>query len=677
MNSIKSAFFKQTSVPIDEELLDLKEELSKHHQLYEDNQTLINKMPEKEKTPISPLITQLKRSFFNQNPKNQETHRVKFIGNLIKNMTYYNNFEAFLDDFYGKREKLLFANKDPNEIRIFIQQKLVKKLEKHENFLWKLEFPPEKSDFIDVLRENLEELRGLIDKMESVTFLEKRQEDELVTEKHLYENFKQQMQDNFHFLTEKKLREIINGFADNQKAGQKLKIFRKIAERLPEDLHFSMLLCSEEEISKEKNRLFSEKTAKIPIKLEEITKKLVNLAKENGINDDISIDNGAFLLFNVEKFFKKTFIEQAKFLDFSQFHYDFQQKSSVNSLYTLIPWDLKLQDSNDFFYDKMRKNEEIYQEKRLLEFNDSLVGSWMNSLMVNEELEVNLFIEKKCREYYEQHNKELYLPEIYFEFFKGFLRLSLINSRKSLINIFSYLNFFREIEKKTKNIVEIELKKRGSKEDHSIFIEKPEKHKENPYFPSEIYEFDDNEFLTIKNTEKSEKKLINDITIKDFHEEMDYLKHVSSMYIYFKQARIPVKNTFEVTDPLKFDDIDRQELTDLILTSESRFLLEKTRLLRKYQEILSQIPSFSLLKKIADISMELIRKKPRFSLFSDSIFQSFSTELSNLETMNELLGNIVNYQKKVEEKIWNSYSENLLYEILSNQTKNKNLYFFQ
>ena len=101
--------------------------------------------------------------------------------------------------------------------------------------------------------------------MESVTFLEKRQEDELVTEKHLYENFKQQMQDNFHFLTEKKLREIINGFADNQKAGQKLKIFRKIAERLPEDLHFSMLLCSEEEISKEKNRLFSEKTAKIPI----------------------------------------------------------------------------------------------------------------------------------------------------------------------------------------------------------------------------------------------------------------------------------------------------------------------------------------------------------------------------------------------------------------------------
>lgn len=647
MFSSKSLFLKQSAPSLDEELLDLKEELSKLHQLYEDNLSLINKMPENEKSPILPFLTRHKRDFFNHNPKNQETLRVKFLGNLLKNMVYYNNFEAYLDDFSAKKEKLLFSNKDPDEIRGFLQERMKRKLSVHEDFLRKLlVFGRDSAKSLTDLQENIAELKDLIEKMEQVTFLEKRNEDELITEKHLYENFKQQMQDNFSFLSESTLKEIIEDFADYKVITLKTSVFKSVLDQLPSHLHFLVMAGGEELLQKEKRRVFYEKSVKIPEKLDEVTKKLVNLARENGINADVSVDNGAFLLFKVEEFFKQTYKDQSQLLNFLHFRYDNHENFLANvQEFTLIPWE-----NDDFslpFSVLSKENPESqYFLKRIEEFKDSLVSSWLNTLLINEENEVNIFIEKKCREYYEQHKKELYLPEIYFEFYKAFLKLSLVSSRGHLIKILSYLNYFREFES------EFRILWRFSLETNENI---PVLQRKFAEFGEKVAEFDENDVLIVR---KNNKKMLYDVSLHDFQQEVHYISGLASFYIQFKQPKVPLSASVSLNiESPAFDNIDRQELTDEILRLHMRFLLEKVKLLRKYKELSLSVTKDKILKGFWEISLNLITSKPRFPLFNEQIMNTYAIELSSLETYHELLISLVSFHEQQQKILFDFYRD--------------------
>ena len=102
---------------------------------------------------------------------------------------------------------------------------------------------------------------------------------------------------------------------------------------------------------------------------------------------------------------------------------------------------------------------------------------------------------------------------------------------------------------------------------------------------------------------------------------MEYIKQICSFHTYFKQARIPINSTnLNISHQLVFDSIDRQELIDQILVSETRFLLEKVKLLKKYQEVIVQIPRIERIRGLSSLSIELIEKKPRFNMFSDTNF---------------------------------------------------------
>ena len=257
----KSVFFRSSPASMDEEMIDLNEELGKQHQLHEDCLVLLSKSPEK-----PDIYHQDRKNYFCNTPKNQESLRVKFIGNMLKNLSYYNNLETHLDDFSERRERLLYANKDPNEIRLFLQKKLSKKVFHQSTLLSRLpHLLPYSSESPDLSREikldlstaslrirpsissnreekllsiakALEEDRSLIAHMEAVTFVEKRNEDELITEKHLYENFKQQLQDNFGFMGEQALGGLVDDLATLVHVRQHVQTLKVVAVKLPVEL---------------------------------------------------------------------------------------------------------------------------------------------------------------------------------------------------------------------------------------------------------------------------------------------------------------------------------------------------------------------------------------------------------------------------------------------------------
>ena len=271
----KSVFFRSSPASMDEEMIDLNEELGKQHQLHEDGLVLLAKSPEKRD-----IYDKDRRHYFCNTPKNQESLRVKFIGNMLKNLSYYNNLETYLDDFSERREKLLYANKDPNEIRLFLQKKLTKKVLHQSSLLSRLpHLLPSISDSPDLSREikldlstgslrlrpslssnreeklqsiakALEEDKSLIAHMEAVTFVEKRNEDELITEKHLYENFKQQLQDNFGFLGEQALGGVVDDLATLVHVRQHVQALKVVAVKLPVELCWDYAVMGEKEFFK-------------------------------------------------------------------------------------------------------------------------------------------------------------------------------------------------------------------------------------------------------------------------------------------------------------------------------------------------------------------------------------------------------------------------------------------
>ena len=696
----KSVFFKSNTASFDEELLDLKDELSKQHQLYEDNLSLLQKIPDKPN--IEKQLLSDKRNYYNNTPKNQETLRVKFIGNMLKNLTYYNNFETFLDDFYERKEKLLFANKDPNEIRQFLQKKLTKKVEIDEIIVQKLGFllnykgntntnnkledselnksneiildlsnlKKKTSDYnkeavFKGILDTLAQEKALISKMEAVNFLEKRNEDELITEKHLYENFKQQMQDNFGFIDEKTLENLVNDLASQVKMKKKLAILKIFLSKLPYEVFFDYYNNENPNdfFSKAKiNDYFPEKPVLVPLKLDEITKKLVNLAKELGLNEDVSKDNGAFLLFTIDNFFIKTFKEQAKFLDFSLFKYREKGSETEDLYYKIEKFEVFIDQSLEFLFKPPDDKRLLVQNKRLLMFEDSLVNSWVNCLMINDENETFFFIEKKSREYYEQHKKELYLPEIYFEFFKGFLKLLLINSRKSLINIFSYCNFLKHFERNMRILAKNQAF--PNEKPHFSNFSNDFSNFSDDFSNESPVEFDDNDFLSIFDSKSPKKQLIYDLTIKDFSEEITYIKHLASFSVHFNQKPIKLNPISSEIEPITFDNINRQELIDEILQFHCRFLREKTKILLKLSEIKGLATNSLRFNEFLGFSMGILRKRPDFPLFKDEIFKTYACEINNLELLADFIRNILDFQTKLERKMWKNRGNQGLFQLL-------------
>ena len=274
------------------------------------------------------------------------------------------------------------------------------------------------------------------------------------------------------------------------------------------------------------------------------------------------------------------------------------------------------------------------------------MNSWTNCLLINDENEAIFFVEKKSREYYEQHRKELYLPEIYFEFFKAWLKLSIINSRKALINIFSYVNYLQHFERNLRIVALGKIPENGP----------------NPHF-------DDSDYLRLID-HKDEKSLVYDKNLDLFFLELEDIKHLASFGVHFTQKPIKVvPGSDEIQQP-SFDNINRQELIDELLGLHCRYLREKTKILVKLSEIMCLATDFPHFRDFARFSLGILRERPLFPLFKDEIFRVYAAELSNSGALLDIIKAILDHQKRLERKLWKSRQfDAAIYQVLREQPK--------
>lgn len=81
------------------------------------------------------------------------------------------------------------------------------------------------------------------------------------------------------------------------------------------------------------------------------------------------------------------------------------------------------------------------------QFEDSLINSWIAELQINDKEQSILKIHKIVNLHAERFsNTKMSQTELFFTFYENYLQLILITSRKYLIQILTYLNFFRNIQ---------------------------------------------------------------------------------------------------------------------------------------------------------------------------------------------------------------------------------------
>lgn len=627
---VRSEFFDFPNELGEENLLDSGENLIKNYHLFYDNLRTINRLPDEDRSKIQEIIDNLKQDYINNTPQLQEINRVKFISRLFNDVKYKNNYNIYIFDHFAKISKSINMIRCPNEIRDYIQKVVLKTQEKYLCLYFKLKeiytkfvivhyqiskqtyllspsliLSPSHGGFesteikslkklAKVLEEKMRYNKDLLINLENVNFVSKLSEDELSNEKYVIENYKQRIKENLDFLNEDEMKDLINGICNNRFINHKIDIFSCYIENIPQHMHFEVLSSFSDEIPKIKENLMGRHKLEIPKTLEEITNLLKNLALTTGIEADIGVDNGAFLLYQVEKYFLTEFNNQKNVLEYSNFKYEniqLAEKSNASIDFSLKKNDYLLTKHNGikkfanvgiFSHDPYNLDD-LNIKSHLKNQKDSLSNIWLSFLQINDLEEVERMIKHRGKEFYKKNKPELYLPEIFFEFYKGFCKLNFINSRKQIISLLKYINYELYMLEKIGFVYEQDIENFKNDNSNKIF---------------EIFEInlhDSKMFKEMKkrifNFEKSEVSADFEIIIKDLignnvlfdtafdclKNEFDYLEKLCGYYAYFFLFKIDKLNE-KIEKNVQMDNLDRIQLIDTILNIYTNYKKEKVQL---------------------------------------------------------------------------------------------------
>ena len=438
-----------------------------------------------------------------------------------------------------------------------------------------------------------------------------------------------------------------------------------------------------------------------------LKEKLVALCRSFGINDNINIDNGAFLLFRVDSFFKEKYIEQQKELDFPT---DDSGKMLDTKL-SLDPSPVKggpkktrirflkkatwLEDFVDYEECNAAKkmNDTIYENRF-----DSLSKSWLEFVQIVDYRESVTKIEFRVNRLRElMDERKNHQQEIFFEFYRAHTKLLVLKTRANIIKIHDSLNFFRSTERT------LSLKKN---EIHLPLTVEPTQNttttKSNqtlgnmsPVHMNKVIDNDREEIVNIEdgifaspskaNTLKvakvlqddeiafnendidvlnsDHKMIMYDVVLKDFEKVCSELLQVSGRYIDAYREKKFDKGNFSPV----IDDVDRECLIDGLLEYEANYQYAKAKYLKPLVEVFHNTFVFKHTMAMIKHLQETIAKRPQFDLFYDSLQATYTQETEYYILIERLTGSLLEYQKTQE----NSLDE-FQYQLFS-QEENKEL----
>ena len=625
--NLKSEFFDFPQEEGEENLLDLGENLIKNYQLFYDNLRTINRLPDEDRSKIQEIIDNLKQDYINNSPKVQEINRVKFISSLFNDIKYKNSYNIFIFDHFSKISKSVHMIKDPNEIRNYIKKVVLKQQEKYFCLAFKLKeistkfvianYQISKQTYLlspslimspshggiesteikllkkmaKVLEEKMGYNKDLLINLENVNFVSKLSEDELSNERYVIENYKQQIKENLDFLNEDEMKDLINGICNNRFMNHKIDIFSCYIDNIPQHMHFEVLNSFSDEIPKIKENLVGRHKLEIPKTLEEITNLLKNVALAAGIEADIGVDNGALLLFQIEKHFLIEFNEQKSVLEYSNFKYEniqLAEKSNASLDFNLKKNDFLLTKHNGIkrfanvgiFSQEKNNLDDLIINSHLKGQKDNLSNIWLSFLQINDIEEVERMIKHRGKEFYKKNKPELYLPEIFFEFYKGFNKLKIVNSRRKIISLLNYINYELYLlekigfvyEQDIDNFKNDNLRKVFDFFEISLHDSKMFKEMKKIIFNFEKPEVSDDFEITIKDSLGN--KIIFDTSFDCLRVELDYLERLCGYYAYFFLFKVDKSNE-KIEKNIQMDNMDRIQLIDTILNIFTNYKKEK------------------------------------------------------------------------------------------------------
>ena len=420
-----------------------------------------------------------------------------------------------------------------------------------------------------------------------------------------------------------------------------------------------------------------------------LREKLIALCVKNGLMEDINKDNGAFLLFKVDSYYKEAYQKQQVELNFltegeqeeRTYHYvkeeheeylhgeEIAQENKERVRYIKkVTW------KEDFLdYDEVSNTKKL--EKAVYEDRfDSLLESWFEFVQIRAVKESAMKIEFRVNRLKESYKeKKVAQQQIFYEFLKAYLKLLVLQARRNVIRIYDYLNLFTSIKKnvyirRKENHIPMkgELARSISKiagGDVSIGDgEASREEKSTPkkdYFSFKVIEslqedevtFDDNLVNVIGN---GKVPIMYDTVRKDFEKLSKELLSLGAHLIDTNKERKLEAGSF---NPV-LDDLSREAIVTDLLEQEAEYLFSKAKYVVNLNEILSNIFTVKHSTTLIRYIQETIANRPQFSLFEISVTLSYTEETEYYNRLSAIGSSLIETQKS-EENNFNDYQQQL------------------
>jgi len=258
----------------------------------------------------------------------------------------------------------------------------------------------------------------------------------------------------------------------------------------------------------------------------------------------------------------------------------------------------------------------------------------LNSEKINDknqrEDEEKKFIEKSLFRLFEKQNK-----------FDKYVLSSPVRTHEGLVNIIQdFEKLQKDLYKLDENTIKQAMKSEETKETFFRGLR-------------DDFLINSEDFVILEDFNK--EKVVYDAVIHDFFDLADEILKIASFYLHLIEKERKNKSSHVVfkedRNPLDREEVlqqDEETLLNEILDLECRFHYEKVKYVMKLREVLDNCYVRRERLRISEMIMEIAAKRPAFDLTKNTILESYQLEITNLVTKNQLLGEILDYQRKLE-----------------------------
>ncbi|CAK84022.1 unnamed protein product (macronuclear) [Paramecium tetraurelia] len=396
----------------------------------------------------------------------------------------------------------------------------------------------------------------------------------------------------------------------------------------------------------------------IPVTMPQLQQELQQLAYVQGVDQDITVDNGALFLFAIDKHFVQKIQDQSnKYLLFLPYNLD-QSEQKTKSFQQQT-----MNILNELKEDKIRKNQyrirssahwldniQIIQEKEETEMNlifnqyeDSAINSWMKFLLYHESDKIQDKINKDVS-LVQEKVQSTHFPEIYFQFFLRYQKLLYLESRESLIQIMHCYNVMRTMQKNL-NIYFIDLHQLSSQLTKER-IQKKQQNTLNAFITSldskdTIPQEDTSAYFCEEKIQRNHNlyevmdgnghKIIHEIVFKDVAQLLDKISHISAFTLQFTN-KIGEKNSHSDSQQL-----NRFLAVKDLLQAELDYNNAKCKILQIVFPLLSKA-RVSELANAVSILARLIQQQPQFR-YDQNVLIHYSEATRRLNLLSDIFTN--------------------------------------